>query len=126
LWIVGVPLALLLGVFSGILEFVPIVGPVAGAVPGIIMAMSGGWTKALYAVLVYFIVQQAENHVLIPLIQRKAVSLPPALVVLAVVAMGLLFGMLGVLVATPLTAVIIVWIRMLYIEDVLGKGRDMQ
>ncbi len=124
LWLAGVPLAFLLGVIAGVLEFVPFLGPVAATIPGVLIALTEGWTVALYATLVYVIVQQIENRLLVPLVQWKAVALPPALVILAVVALGLLFGLLGVLVATPLTAVLMVWIRMLYVEDVLGKRLD--
>lgn len=126
LWLAGVPLAFLLGVIAGVLEFVPFLGPVAAAVPGILIALTRGWTLALYAALVYVIVQQLENRLIVPLVQWKAVSLPPALVILAVVALGLLFGLLGVLVATPLTAVIMVWVKMLYVQEVLDKPVDVR
>lgn len=121
LWLIGVPQALLLGLIAGILEFVPFIGPVAAAVPGILIAFSQGWVRALYALLMYILVAQIEGQLITPLVQREAVHLPPALVILAVVAMGLLFGILGVIIATPLTAVLMVWIKMLYVEDVLGK-----
>jgi predicted PurR-regulated permease PerM len=121
LWIVGVPLAFVLGIISAILEFVPIIGPVVGAIPGILIAITGGWVPALYATLVYLIVQETEANILAPLIQKITVEVPPALVVLAIVAFGSLFGFLGVFVATPLTALVIVWVRMLYVEDALGK-----
>jgi len=121
LWIIGVPLAPLLGVIAGLLEFIPFIGPIAAAVPGVLIALTQGWNEALYAVIVYSIVQQSESHVIIPLIQRKVVELPPALIILAVIAMGMVFGFLGALVATPLTAVVMVWIKMLYVQDVLGK-----
>ena len=111
----------MLGVISGILEFVPIFGPVVGAVPGILIAITGGWVQALYAALVYLIVQEIEANVLAPLIQKVTVEVPPALVVLALVAFGSLFGFLGVFVATPLTALIILWVKLLYVEDALGK-----
>jgi predicted PurR-regulated permease PerM len=122
----GVPLAFLLGIIAGILEFVPFLGPVAAAVPGILIALTEGWTVALYALLVYVIVQQLESRIVVPLVQWKVIALPPALVILAVVALALLFGLLGVLVATPLTAVAIVWIKKLYVEDVLGKRTDLK
>jgi predicted PurR-regulated permease PerM len=121
LWIIGVPLAPLLGVIAGLLEFIPFIGPIAAAVPGVLIALTQGWNMALYAVIVYLIVQQSESHIIIPLIQREVVELPPALIILAVIAMGLVFGFLGALVATPLTAVVMVWIKMLYVQDVLGK-----
>jgi predicted PurR-regulated permease PerM len=126
LWIAGVPMAFLLGVIAGALEFIPFIGPIASAIPGILIALTQNWTTALYALIVYVIVQQVENHLLIPLIQRKAVEVPPALVILAVAALGLLFGVLGALVATPLMAVILVWVKMFYVQDVLGKSVEVK
>ena len=126
LWLAGVPMVLLLGVIAGMLEFIPFIGPIMGAIPGVLIALTQDWRTALYAVIVYVIVQQVENHVLIPLIQKKAVEVPPALVILAVVALGLLFGVLGALVATPLMAVIMVWVKMLYVQDVLGKSVEVK
>jgi predicted PurR-regulated permease PerM len=121
LWLVGTPLAFVLGVISGLLEFVPIFGPVVAAVPGILIAMTGGWTQALYTTLIYLFVQSLEGNVLLPLVQKIAVDVPPALVVLAIVAFGSLFGFLGVFIATPMTALAILWVRRLYVEDALGK-----
>jgi predicted PurR-regulated permease PerM len=126
LWIAGVPMAFLLGVIAGVLEFIPFIGPVVSAIPGILIALTQDWTTALYALLVYVVVQQVENHLLIPLIQRKAVEVPPALVILAVAALGLLFGILGALIATPLMAIIVVWVKMLYVQDVLGKSVEVK
>jgi predicted PurR-regulated permease PerM len=120
--LIGIPLALVLGVISGMLEFIPIFGPVVAAVPGILIAMTGGWAQALYAALVYLIVQEIEANVLVPLIQKVTVEVPPALVVLALVAFGSLFGFLGILVATPMTALLILWVKRLYVEDALGKA----
>ncbi len=119
--LIGIPLALVLGVISGMLEFIPIFGPVVAAVPGILIAMTGGWVQALYAALVYLIVQEIEANVLVPLIQKVTVEVPPALVVLALVAFGSLFGFLGILIATPMTALLILWVKRLYVEDALGK-----
>lgn len=126
LWLAGVPMGFLLGLIAGTLEFIPFIGPIVAAIPGVLIALTRGWDVALYAVIVYVIVQQIENHVLIPLIQRKAVEVPPAMVILAVAALGLLFGVLGALVATPLMAVILVWVRMLYVQDVLGKALEVK
>jgi predicted PurR-regulated permease PerM len=119
--LIGMPLALVLGVISGMLEFIPIFGPVVAAIPGILIAMTGGWVQVLYAALVYLIVQEIEANVLVPLIQKATVEVPPGLVVLALVAFWSLFGFLGLLVATPLTALAILWVKRLYVEDALGK-----
>jgi predicted PurR-regulated permease PerM len=126
LWLVGIPLAFLLGIIAGLLEFIPVIGPLVAAVPGILIGITQGWLPALDAALVYLLVQQVENHILVPLVQKTAVNVPPALVILALVAFGLLFGFLGVLVATPLTAVAIVWVKAFYVHDVLGRSVDLK
>lgn len=122
LLLLGVPLALVLGVIAGLLDFVPFIGPIVSAVPAILLALTLGPAQALYAALVYFIVQQIEGNLVTPIIQQREVSLPPVLVLFAVVAAGLVFGLLGIIVATPLVVVIMVFVKMLYAEDVLGKN----
>jgi predicted PurR-regulated permease PerM len=117
----GVPLALALGVLAGLLDFVPVVGPVVAAVPGIILAAGSDPTKAVYAALVYVAVQQLENHIIVPLTQRWSVSLPPAISLLAILASGLVFGLLGVIFAMPLTVVAMVLIRRLYLPAIEKK-----
>lgn len=125
LWIIGVPLALVLGLIAGLLDFVPFLGPIVAAVPGVLLALTLGPTQAVYVVLVYFIAQQIEGNILTPLVQQKEVSLPPVLVLFAVIAAGLLFGVLGIIVATPLTVVIMVLTKMLYVEGALGKSVEI-
>jgi predicted PurR-regulated permease PerM len=125
LWLIDIPLAFVLGVISGLLEFVPVIGPVAGAIPGVLIALAGGGNKVFYAVLVYVAVQQLENHILTPVVQKTAVNVPPALVVLAIVAFGYVFGFIGIFVATPLTAVALLWVKMFYVQDVLGRAVDV-
>jgi predicted PurR-regulated permease PerM len=117
LWLVGVQLPLALGLLAGILEFVPIVGPFAAAVPGILLAFMVSPTMALYAAGVYLIVQQLESNLITPLAQKWAVRLPPALGVVAIVAFGILFGLPGLLFATPLTVVIMVLVKRLYLRQ---------
>lgn len=119
LWLIGIPFAPLLGIIAGFLEFIPFVGPVLASIPGILLALSEGTDKAFYALLVYGAVQQTENNLLMPLIQRWAVSLPPALSMLSIVGFGLLFGVLGVLFAAPLVVVAMTLVRNLYVEHAL-------
>ncbi len=121
LTLLGIPLALTLGIIAGLFDFIPFFGPIVAAVPGILLGLTVGPSNALYAALVYFAAQQIEGNVLTPLVQRRAVSVPPVLVLFAVIAGGLLFGVLGMLVATPLVVVAMVMISMLYVEDALGK-----
>ena len=121
LWLLGIPSALPLGILAGLLDFIPFVGPIIAAVPGILVAFTQGPQEALYVGLMYLAVQQAEAHVVVPLAQRWAVALPPALGIIGVVAFGLIFGFVGVLFATPLMVVAMVLVQKLYIEGVLEK-----
>lgn len=123
LWIVGVPLAIPLGILSGLLDFVPVIGPFVGALPGILIAFAQGPQMALYAALVYLAVQFLEGHVVLPLAQKWAVSLPPALGLLSIVGFGLVFGLMGVLFAIPLTVVAMVLVQELYVSR-LGGGDE--
>lgn len=116
LWAVGVPLALTLGILAGVLDFVPFIGPLLAALPGILLAFSESPQVAVYAALVYLTVQFIEGNIVLPLAQKWAVSLPPVLCLLGIVAFGLAFGFLGVLFATPLTVVAMVLVQRLYTD----------
>lgn len=120
LLIVGLPLALILGLVAGLLSFVPLVGPVVAAIPAILVGFVQGPLQALYVVVVYTVVQTLESNLITPIIQKQAVSLPPALLIVGQLLMGVLFGWFGVLLATPLVVVAIVAGQSLYVEDVLG------
>ncbi len=120
LFIAGVPLALALGVIAGVFEFVPIVGPFAAAIPGVLIALAHSPTTALYAIIVYLVVQQLESNAIAPIVMREMVSLPPALTLSATIIAGVMFGLPGVLFATPLALVAVIMIRMIYINSVLG------
>ena len=117
LWAVGVPLAIPLAILTAILDFVPLVGPLIAAIPGLLIAFSQGPEVAVYAALVYFGAQFIEGHLVIPLAQRWAVSLPPVLGLLSIVAFGLVFGLIGVLFAMPLTVVAVVMVKRLWVEN---------
>lgn len=117
---VGMPGAVLLALTGAIFNFIPIIGPIFAGIPIVLVAMSQEWWIVFYAVGVYAFVQFLEGNVLTPLIQRRAVSMPPALIMASLVIMGILFGIVGVVLATPLAAVIMVAVKRLYIEDVLG------
>lgn len=120
LWLIGVPLALALGLIAGLLDFIPYVGPWLGAAPAILLALAQGPTEAIQAAILFLVIQQVEGNVLMPVIQKRASSLPPVLTILAVVGFGVLFGFMGVLLATPLLLVLIILVQMIYVEDVLG------
>jgi predicted PurR-regulated permease PerM len=122
--IVGVPLSLVLGVIAGILDFVPIFGPIIAAIPAVLLGFTISPMHAFYVVLVFVAANQIESHLLIPLIQEHTVSLPPALTVFALTLLGTLFGFLGLLLATPLTATSMLLVKRFYIEDVLGDKQE--
>lgn len=121
LMIIGVPLALVLGIIGGILEFIPFIGPFLSAAPILLLALSVDTQTAFFALVLLLIVQQLEGNVITPLVQQQMVHLPPSVVVLTIVAFGLVFGVAGLILATPLTVVVMVMIGMLYVQDVLGK-----
>lgn len=114
--ILGVPLAVPLAILMMLLDFVPVVGPLVAAIPGVLIAFSQSPELGLYAALVYLGVQFVEGNLVMPLAQKWAVSVPPALTLLGIVAFGLVFGVIGVLFAMPLLVVAMVLVQKLYIE----------
>ncbi len=120
LLLLGVRGAVALGIIAGVLEFVPFVGPILSAVPAIAMALLDGPEKAAWAVVAYTLIQQAENHVLIPLLMKEGIDIPPVLTILVQAAFAIVLGFLGLLVAVPLLGALMVPIKMLYVEDVVG------
>jgi predicted PurR-regulated permease PerM len=120
LWVAGIPLAFVLGLIAALLSFVPYIGPIASVVPAALVALAESPTKVLYVFIIYGVVQLLESYLITPLIQERAVSIPPAVLISAQVIMGILAGAIGVLMATPLAVVLIVLVQMLYLADVLG------
>lgn len=118
LYVIGIPLALVLGLLAALLSFIPNFGPILAAVPAILLGLgqspaTAGWVAGLYVV-----VQAVESYAITPLIQREMVALPPALIIVAQMALGVLVGGLGVVLATPLTALALVLVRRLYVEPI--------
>lgn len=117
LWLLGVPLALSLGILAGVAEFVPYVGPIVSSVPAILVAFTLSPMLAVETVGVYLIIHAIEAYVLVPLIQRRAVALPPALGIVAVVFFGLVLGPVGVIFAHPLVVCVIVLVKHYRVEQ---------
>ena len=121
LWLAGVPSAFALGFIAGLAEFVPLIGPILAAIPALLIASTQDWQTVLLALAVLVVVQQVESNLITPLIANRMVSIAPAVGLFAVVAMGVLFGPLGLLLGFPLAIVFDVAIRRLYVRDTLGE-----
>lgn len=117
LWLMDIPLALALGLIAFVLDFVPYFGPLLALLPALLVAMTGGTNEVLSVLLLYLAVQSAENYVVTPLIDQYSVSLPPALTISAQVLLGAMLGALGVIFATPLTAIALVMVQTLRADE---------
>jgi predicted PurR-regulated permease PerM len=121
LFILGMPMALALGLLAGLLEFIPYLGPIAASVPIILIALVEGPEMAIYVGVFFLGVQQLESYVITPMAQQYAVSMPPALLIVGQIMFALFGGLLGVIFATPVLVVIVVLFQTLYVEDVLHE-----
>jgi predicted PurR-regulated permease PerM len=125
LWLLGIPFWLIIGILAGILNLIPFAGPVVGgALAAIVALLDGSVGKALLAILIFTLIQQVDNHVITPLVQRARVQLSPMVIVLALIVGGSLAGLLGVLVAVPLTAAFRIVVGHLWRTRMLGQSWD--
>ncbi|WP_297105521.1 AI-2E family transporter [uncultured Devosia sp.] len=121
LCILGVPSALALALVAGILEFIPFLGPIISFIPAALIAVAHGGVTVWWVAGLYLLIQQAENNLLVPLIQQHTVELPPVLGLFAIVMLGVLFGLLGIVFGVPLTVALMVLVKQLYLRDTLGE-----
>lgn len=117
--LIGVRAALPLGVLAGLFEFIPNIGPLLSAVPAVLMGFAESPQQALVVVVVYWGIQFIENNVLIPYLMREQLDLPPALTLVTQVIMAYVFGFLGLFVAIPLLATVVVSVRMFWVDEEL-------
>lgn len=117
LMIVGVPAAGAIGLVAGLAEFVPYAGSIVAGIPAIILGFSQGTETGLWTIAALVLVQQVQGNLVMPLLQNRMVELPPALTIFGIIAAGLLLGPVGVLLATPLTVVVLVLVRRLYLRE---------
>ncbi len=106
LFLLNVPYALPLGIVAGIMEIIPMIGPIIAAIPAILVALIVSPTLALFVALGYFAIQQAENSFIVPQVMKKAVGLNPLIVIITIAVGGRLLGVVGALLAVPITVVI--------------------
>lgn len=123
--LLGVPASGGLALLAGLLDVIPMIGPIIAGLPAVLLAFTVSPITALWTLLLYLLIQQLQGNFLQPMIQKQAVNVPPAVLLFAVIAAGLLFGMMGVLLAAPLTVVVFVLVQRVYVQTILGKDIDV-
>jgi predicted PurR-regulated permease PerM len=119
LWGIGVPYALALALLAGFLEVIPVIGPILAAVPALLVGFTQSVAIGVLVILLYVIVQQVENHALVPLIMRHVVGLNPLITILAVLVGAKRAGFLGILLAVPVATIVTV-----FLSDLIPAGRE--
>lgn len=117
LGIIGMPLWLVLALLAGLISFIPNFGPLIALVPAVLVGLMEGPQMALMVAGLYLLVQVVESNFITPMIQQKLIDLPPALIILTQVVMGVLIGGWGLVLATPLTVIVVVLVQELYIKN---------
>ncbi|MBM7633901.1 AI-2E family transporter [Geomicrobium sediminis] len=102
LWIAGVPYPIVLGILLGVMDLIPYFGPILGAIPVLIIALTVSWQTALFALVAILIIQQIEGNVLSPMIVGKSAHLHPLIILFALLLGYEFAGVIGLLVAVPL------------------------
>jgi AI-2E family transporter len=124
-WIIGLPSAIALGLIAFAAEFVPYLGPIIAAVPAVLVAATINATALLWTIAAYVIIHQIEGNLFTPLIQRRLVLVPPAVMLLGIVAISLLFGPAAVIFAAPIVVVVFIAVKVLYVRDTLGEDTEI-
>jgi predicted PurR-regulated permease PerM len=123
LYLFGIDLWLGLALLTALLTFIPFLGPILAGIPIVAVAFADGLDTGLFVLGFYLVVQTIEGNIITPMIQERAVMMPPALLIGMQVLFGALFGLPGLILAAPLTVVGMIAVNTLYIEDVLGDER---
>jgi predicted PurR-regulated permease PerM len=118
--LIGLPSAFALGLIAGLLEFIPYLGPLLGAIPAILVAATKGLDTVLWTIAAYTLVQQVEGHLIAPLILREMIYIPPLVLILGIVAITTLFGWNAAIFAAPIAVIVFVAVKKLYVRDSLG------
>lgn len=119
-WLIGLPSPIGLGIIAGITNFVPLIGPLVGAIPALLLAFLQEPITVFWTAGAILVIQQLEGNFLMPLVQQRAVNLPPAVALLSILVFGALFGVLGVIFATPLAVLTSVVVEKLWVRETLG------
>ncbi|MDR6940685.1 AI-2E family transporter [Mucilaginibacter pocheonensis] len=116
--IMNIPVALVLALFTGLLKLIPNFGSLAAMIPGVLLALTISTNTAIIVALIYMVTQTIVSYIVTPLIQKRMIDLPPALTILAQVLMGTLSGVLGVVLAVPLLAIVMILVDELYVKKI--------
>jgi len=116
LWAIGMPMIFVLALIAGLLNFIPNFGPLLAMIPAVLVGLMQGTTTALLVAGLYIVVQMLESNVITPQIQKRLISIPPALIILGQLFMGVLTGGWGLVLATPIIAILMVVLQELYIK----------
>lgn len=120
-WLIGLPSPLALGLIAGMAEFIPYLGPIVAAVPAVLVAATQNLHAVIWTLVAYVLIHQVEGNLAVPLIQRRMVFVPPAVILLGMVAISFLFGSVAIVFAAPIAVVLFVLIKKVYVRDSLGE-----
>jgi predicted PurR-regulated permease PerM len=120
-WLIGVPSPLALGLIAGIGEFIPYLGPILAAIPAVLVALTKSPETALWTLVAYLVIHQIEGNMVAPLIQRRMVAIPPAVMLIGIVAITYLFGAIAIIFAAPMAVVIFAAVNLIYVRDTLHE-----
>jgi predicted PurR-regulated permease PerM len=115
--IIGIPMALALAIIAGLLNFIPNFGPLIAMIPAVLVGLMEGPRTALIVAATYIIIQTIESNFITPTVQNKLINMPPALILIGQLFMGALTGAWGIILATPVVALIIVIIKEVYLKE---------
>jgi predicted PurR-regulated permease PerM len=124
LWLIGVPYWLLLGIFMGLTEFIPIVGPWIGGIPAVVLAFLSDPMTGVWTAVAIILIQQLESNVITPWAMSRAAHLHPMITLFALVLFGSMFGFLGILLAVPLALLVWTVVQVLWVEQAIDSDDD--
>jgi predicted PurR-regulated permease PerM len=124
-WLIGLPSPLALGAIAGIAEFIPYLGPILASIPAILVATTSGFYPVIWTIIAYIIIHQIEGNLIVPIVERRLVFVPPAVLLLSIVAVTEIFGTIGIIFAAPITVIVFVAIKKLYVRDSLGQATEL-
>ncbi|MGH6795179.1 MAG: AI-2E family transporter [Methylocella sp.] len=124
-WLIGLPSPLALGLIAGAAEFIPYIGPIIASIPAILVAATKDLSAVIWTILAYLLIHQIEGDLFVPLIQQRMVYIPPAVILLGIVTITVLFGPVAIIFAAPIVIIVFIAVKKLYIRDTLHEKTDI-